>query len=124
METLTLENGNHQSYTIELPKVVIIGGDKWNETAIYHIFTETGLNFTTRYTGSIEVQPQTSQQIVKLLLTYNFKTQYHNNATNHNTLFLKSDHHVGFQVDSICYDCAKENHIVSNGLEQGNRLAC
>jgi len=124
MEILTLKNGNHQSYTIGLPKIVIIGGDKWNDVSIAHIFTETGLNFTARYHGCIEAQPETSQQIVKLLLTYNFKTQYQNNATNHNTLFLKSDHHIGFQVESICYDCVKENHIMTNGLQQGDRLAC
>jgi hypothetical protein len=121
METLTLINGNNQKYTVELPKIVILE-KRYNETAMQHIFNETGLNFQGDY--NMEAQPETSQQIVKLFLTYNFKTQYHNNATNHNILFLKSDHHQGFQVDSICYDCCKENHINVNGLKQGDRLAC
>jgi hypothetical protein len=121
METLTLINGNDQKYTVGLPKICILE-KKYNDVALQHIFEETGLRFTGDY--SMEAQPETSQQIVKLLLTYNFKTQYHDNATNHNTLFLKSDHHIGFQVESICYDCVKHNHIVTNGLEQGDRLAC
>ncbi len=121
METLTLENGNKQSYTIGLPKIVILD-KRYNDVAMEHIFHETGLNF--QGDNFMEAQPENSQQIVKLLLTYNFKTQYHDNATNHNTLFLKSDHHIGFQVDSICFDCCKENHIVTNGLKQGDRLAC
>lgn len=121
METLTLINGNRQQYNISLPKIVILG-DKWNDTALEHVYEETGLLFKGDY--NMEAQPHNSQQIVKLLLTYNFKTQYHNNATNHNTLFLKPDHHVGFQVDSICFDCCKENHVNVNGLKEGDRLAC
>lgn len=126
METLTLINGNNQQYKIELPKIVILG-DKWNEAALGHVYQETGLRFQGggggRF-GNMEAQPETSQQIVKLLLTYNFKTQYHNNATNHNTLFLKLDHHVGFKVDSICYECVKANGIPVNGIAPSDRLAC
>ncbi len=121
METLKLINGNGQQYNIGLPKIIIIG-KRYNNVAMEHIYQETGLHF--QGDNNMEAQPETSQQIVKLLLTYNFKTQYHDNATNHNTLFLKGDHHTGFQVDSICFDCCKENHINVNGLNQGDRLAC
>lgn len=123
METLTLINGNAQKYNVGLPKICIIG-EKWNDAALRHVEEETGLLFNAGVWGNMTAQPQTSQQIVKLLLTYNFKTQYHNNLTNYNTLFLKSDHHVGFQVDSICYDCVKHNHITTNGLSTGDRLSC
>ncbi len=124
MEILTLLNGNHQQYNIGLPKLVILG-DKWNDKALEHVYENTGLLFRESF-GGMEAQPYNSEQIVKLLLTYNFKTQYHNNNTNNNTLFLKSDHHVGFEVDSICFDCCKENGIPINylGLKQGDRLSC
>lgn len=121
METLTMINGNKQHYTVGLPKIIILE-KRYNDIAMEHIYQETGLRF--EGDNTMEAQPHESQQIVKLFLTYNFKTQYHDNATNHNTLFLKSDHHQGFHVDSICYDCCKENHININGLEQGDRLAC
>jgi hypothetical protein len=123
MEILTLINGNNQKYTVQLPKISILT-DYINDTALQHVFEETGLRFTKIYLHSYEAQPENSQQIVKLFLTWNLKTQYHNNAINHNTLFLKFDHHIGFEVDSICYECVKENHIVTNGLKEGDRLAC
>jgi len=121
METLTMVNGNRQKYTVDLPKLVILG-DKWNDTALEHIYEETGLLFKGEH--NMEAQPHSSQQIAKLFLTYNFKTRYYNNWDAHNTLFLKPDHHVGFQVDSICYDCCKENGVSVNGLKQGDRLSC
>lgn len=121
METLTLINGNNQKYNIGLPKIMILG-NKWSDTVISHVYENTGLRFKGDYV--MEAQPETSEQIVKLLLTYNFKTQYHNNLTSRNTLYLKSDHHTGFEVDSICLDCCKENHINTNGLKEGDRLAC
>ena len=88
MEVLTLINGNNQKYTVGLPKIVILE-KRYNDVAMQHIFEETGLRFTGDY--CMEAQPENSQQIVKLFLTYNFKTQYHNNATSHNTLYLKGD---------------------------------
>lgn len=122
MQKLALINGNGQKYTVSLPKIVIMG--RFNDTAREHIFEETALLFKDCWSGSMEAQPHSSQQIAKLFLTYNFKTRYFNNADLHNTLMLKSDHHVGFQVDSICFDCCKENHINVNGLKQGDRLSC
>jgi len=74
--------------------------------------------------GGYEAVPVNSQQIVKLFLTYNYKTQYHNNATNENILFLKGDHHVGFKVDSICFSCVKRNRINTHGLKEGDFLSC
>ncbi len=121
-ETLTMINGNKQQYTIGLPKLFILT-DIINDIALQHIFDETGLNFIKKC-GGYEAQPENSQQIVKLFLTYNFKTQYNDNATIGNTILLKDDHHIGFKVDSICYDCCKENYIVTNGLQPGDRLAC
>ena len=120
METITRINGNGQPYTTDLPGVVILG--KYNDVALAHITENTGLTFTP-CCGGYGTQPTESRQIAALLMTYNFKTQYHNNATSKNTLYLKSDHHVGFQVDSICYDCCKHNHIPTGGLDEESRLA-
>ena len=122
METLTLINGNRQQYTVSLPRLIIT--ERFNDTAREHIYEETGLLFKDCYFDQMEAQPHDSQQIVKLFLTYNFKTRYYNNSDLHNTLMLKGDHHVGFDVESICYDCCKENHINVNGLKQGDRLSC
>ena len=121
-ETLTLINGNNQQYNLGLPHLVILD-KKWNDTALEHIYENTGLIFK-EGNNRMEAQPQNSQQIVKLLLTYNFKTRYFNNWDYKNTLMLKPDHHIGFEVDSICYDCCKENHINTNGLSEGDRLSC
>jgi len=122
METLALINGNHKQYNIGLPKLLIFG-DKWNDTALEHVYENTGLLFK-ETSGGMIAQPHSSEQIAKLFMTYNFKTRYYNNWDYENTIVLKSDHHVGFQVDSICFDCCKENHIPVNGLKQGDRLSC
>lgn len=122
MESITRVNGNGQKYTTELPTIHIM--NDMNDAAIAHIEENTGLKFERNSWNQLTAKPVSSAQIVGLLLTYNFKTQYHSNATNSNTLFLKSDHHVGFQVDSICFECVKHNRIATNGLEADSRLAC
>ncbi len=122
MKTLTLINGNKQPYTIDLPRLCILGR-QWNDVALAHVKENTGLSFEAKHYG-MESQPTTCEQIAALFLTYNFKTQYHNNASTRNTIYLKGDHHTGFKVDSICFDCCKHNHIHLNGLKQGDRLAC
>jgi len=115
-------NGNGQDTIRKLPKLVILQ-DFINDVALAHIQENTGLTFI-KMNWAYEAQPTDSNQIVRLFLTYNYKTQYHDNANNHNTLFLKSDHHVGFKVDSICYDCIKHNNIVTNGIDATDRLSC
>lgn len=124
MEKATLINGNGQKYELGLPKIVILGG--FNEAALKHVFENTGLDFKPmKYPAeSYEAQPVGSSQIVRLFLTYNFKSRFYDNADYNNTLFLKSDHHVGFQADSICYDCCQRNHINVSGLKQGDFLSC
>lgn len=121
METITRINGNKQPYTTNMPKIVIIS-DEINEIALKHIEENTGLKFTNKTTRNYEAQPTTALQIVALILTYNFKTNYWNNWDTKNTLFLKFDHHTGFKVDSICKSCAEYNHIRTD-LKEGERLA-
>ena len=123
METITRVNGNGKDYTTGLPLLVIIGGDKINDVAMKHIFKNTGLNFEVK-AGRAEAQPQTSRQIAALFMTYNYKTRYFNNADYKNTLMLKDDHHTGFDVDSICFDCCEVNHINTRGLDKDSRLSC
>lgn len=123
METITRINGNGQPYTTDLPKITILTPHEWNDVALAHIKENTGLTLT-RTAWGYTAQPIESKQIVALLLTYNFKTQYYNNASNHNELMLKSDHHIGFKVDSICFECCQHNNIYTNGLKPGDRLAC
>lgn len=121
METLTLINGNNQEYSVELPKLFIMA-EHINEVAIGHIHENTGLGFVKTAWG-YEAQPATSEQIAKLFLTYNFKTQYNNNASVHNTILLKICRNEGFQTDHICFDCCKENHIHTRSLKPGDRLS-
>ena len=121
MEKITRINGNGKPYSVPLPKIQIIGN--MNDVALQHIFDNTGLNFKQNGWG-YEAKANHSNQIVTLFLTYNFKTKYYNNRDIENTLLLKSDHNVGFNVDSICYNCAKENHINTRGLKDSDKLAC
>jgi hypothetical protein len=122
VEKLILVNGNKQYYQIDLPKLVIRKKDEINETALAHMKDNTGLEFVPCWCG-YEAQPTTSNQIAALFLTWNFETQYYNNADFKNTLFLKLDSHVGFSVDSICYACVEHNNIHTK-IEPGERLAC
>ena len=121
-QTITLINGNGRPYTVGLPKLMILG--PINDVALAHIKENTGLDFVRRHYNWLESQPENALQIAALFLTYNFKTRYYNNADEKNTLFLKSDHHIGYQVDSICFDCCKHNHIHTGSLTAGDRLSC
>jgi len=122
METLTLINGNNQVMVKELPKIEILTRFL-NDMAIAHIKENTGLDFI-KNAWNYETQPINSNQITRLLLTYNFKTRYYDNGTFKNTLMLKFDHHVGFDIDSVCVDCLKENNVHIGDLKQGDRLSC
>jgi len=124
MDIITLINSNGIKYTQDLPKIVIQG--HINDGALAHIKENTGLIFE-RETWPAEcygTQPIDAKQIVALLMTYNFKSRYYNNQDYKNTLFLKSDHHIGFDVDSICFECVKKNNINTNMLNIDDRLAC
>lgn len=122
METISLLNGNNQIMNKTLPKLIIL--DQYiNDVALDHIVNNTGLCFK-KENWNYEAQPTSSKQITALLMTYNFKTRYYDNWTHKNTLMLKSDHHVGFDVESICFECVKHNNINSNGLDRDSRLSC
>ena len=123
MDRITRINGNGKPYTTDLPKLVWLT-DQINDVALAHIKENTGLEFTVGGWGNYEAQPTESWQIAALLMTYNFKTRYYNNWDHKNTLMLKGDHHVGFEVDSICHDCVSHNGIRTNGLDPDSRLAC
>ena len=121
-ETITLINGNHRQVKHELPTLLHLG--YINDIALEHIYENTGLTFRKIRENQYEVKPHSSWQIVALFMTYNFKTRHYDNWELKNTIVLKPDHHVGFDVESICFDCCKENNINTNGLEPGDRLAC
>jgi len=119
---MKLINGNHKEYHVD-PPLIVIQSNNINEVALDHVFKNTGLKFVKTGWG-YEAQPHNFEQIAALFLTYNFKTRYFNNADQKNTLMLKFDHHTGFDVDHICYDCAAANHINTSGIVPGDRLAC
>ena len=101
METLRTYNCNKQLMVRTMPKIVLL--EKFvNETAIEHIYQNTGIQFV-KGPWNYEAQPTTSNEVMRLLLTYNFKTQYHDNGSDKNTLFLKFCKNEGFKVDSICF---------------------
>ena len=123
METITRTNGNGKQYTTDLPEIHIL--TNMNEVSLAHVIRDTGIHFCKNHWGVLVGQPTQNEQIVTLLLTYNFKTRYYNNGMYHNTLFLKSDHHNGFDVDSICFDCLKHNNIKPPiGLKADDRMMC
>ena len=122
MDKITLINGNGKPYTKDLPKLVML--TKFiNDVALQHIEDNTGLRFV-KTTWAYEAQPTESYQIAALFMTYNFKTRMYDNGSISNSLYLKSDHHVGFDVDSICLDCCRHNHIHTSGLSETVRLSC
>jgi len=122
METITRINGNGQPYTTDLP-LIVIDEKLINDVALQHIEENTGLKFTPHYMG-YQAQPAESKQVAALLMTYNYKTKYYNNWQLKNTLVLRNDYHVGFNVQSICYNCCKHNNIPVNGLKSTDRLSC
>lgn len=111
IETITRLNGNRQEYTLPLPKISILTSEI-NNTALTWIEDNTGLKFRkTAWLTAYEAQPQKSEQIVKLLTMYGFVTQFHNNATNKNVLFLKF-----FKDEFMQY--AKGGNLAQRGLHK------
>ena len=123
METITRINGNGQPYTTDLPKITILT-KHINDSALARIKENTGLAFVKNGWGNYDAQPTESNQIAALLMTFNYKSRYYNNASTKNTLMLKHDHHVGFELNSVCHDCVSHNGIRTTGLDQDSRLAC
>ena len=122
-EKLNLYNGNDKQYTIGLPKITILT-NSFNLIALNHIEKNTGLKFVKDSWNNYSAQPIESNQIVRLFLTYNFKTEYNDNVMLRNTILLKFDHNIGFKINSICKECVKYNNISINDIESINRLAC
>jgi hypothetical protein len=122
MEKVGRYNGNNQYYETDIPKIVIIGGANYNDVAISHIEKNTGMKCV-KNGHNLEMQPTTAMELMKLFVTYDFKTQYHDNNTFKNTLFLKSSTIEGFKVEHICYNCVVENRINTNGLEPHHKLS-
>ena len=85
-EKITRINGNGQEYESSIPAIVIL--DELNDVCLKHIHENTGLMFENKGSWS-SAQPKTSNQVLTLIMTYNFRTQYHNNTTSKNTLYLK-----------------------------------
>jgi len=124
INTVTLYDGNGKRYKQAIPKLYFINCFG-NDVAINHFEKQTGLKLVPGWDNtSYEAQPTTEKQFLKVFMTYNFKTQYVDNWNHKNTIFLRSMHNVGFEVTSICYDCAKHNNITLNGLGKKDRLSC
>ena len=123
METLSRFNGNDQEYTTDIPKVVIITKHGLNDIALKHLIKNTGIAFKVDAWGNIEGQPETANQLALLFVTYNFKTQYHDNGTFKNTLYMKFCNNDGYAVDQICPICAKENNIHWTDAKESDRLS-
>ena len=123
METVTTYNGNGKQNTRVLPIIHILIDRKINDVALAHITKNTDLVFVPSC-GGYSAQPVKCEQLAALLMTYNFKTQYHDNANSPNTLYLKFCNDEGFKVRSVCYACCKHNNIHTHDLTEDDRLAC
>ena len=120
MKSLTLINGNDKKYKRNIPKLNYLG--EFNEVALKHILDNTGLKFVKDW-NNYTVQPTNFKQITALLMTYNFKTQYNDNATIKNTILLKNLGVNGFKVDSICYNCCIKNDIYIEDMNKKDILS-
>jgi len=93
-ETITRINGNGNSYKMHMPELTILNKDKtypMQDTVI------SGLQFISNGWGNLTAQPMKLSEINKVLKENDFKADYHNNASHHNTLFLtptKSDREI------------------------------
>ena len=121
-QKVKLYNGNNQKMVMNVPKL-LYRTPYINDVALKHIEHNTGLKFVKNHWFGYEVQPKSTHQIVKLLLTYNFKTQYNDNSSIRNTIILKSCDNAGFDTDEICYNCVVRNKIhVGKGFKKNDIL--
>jgi len=123
MEKIKYINGNGQKSFKVLPKV-FIKSEFVNDVWIDNLYKTSKLKFK-KVAWGYEAQPDKAKQITQLLIACGgSKIRYYDNWQFDNTLVVKFDHHVGFNVDSICFDCVKHNNIITNGLKEGDRLSC
>jgi predicted glycosyltransferase len=108
---IRLIDGNGTPYYKTIPKLYIL--NDINNVALQHIFKSTGLQFE-KIGLCYVATPKNYKQVLALLMTYNFKTQYYNNANIKNTIYLKFSSNECFNIDTICYNCAKRNNIKTN----------
>ena len=124
MERIKYINGNGQKSLNDLPKVVI-KAKFVNDVWLDNVYKTSGLKFKKGYWNTYETQPAKAKQITQLLIACGgSKIRYYDNWNLDNTLLIKFDSHVGFDVDSICFECMKHNNIRVNGLKPGDRLSC
>lgn len=86
MEKTTLLSGNGRPYEREIPKVVITS--HFNDVALENLRKQTGIDFQRNVHGSVEGQPETWEQFIKIFLCYNFIAQGQNNADG-NYMYLR-----------------------------------
>ena len=122
MEKITRIDGNGSKYITNLPKLVLIA-KHMNDAALAHIKENTGLDFVKK-SWNYEAQPENSNQIATLFLTYNFKTRYYDNSTLKNELHLKSDHNIGYNIENVCVPCLIRNHIDTYDMKPKEFLSC
>ena len=124
MERIKYINGNGQKSFKELPKI-FIKAEFINDVWLENVYKTSKLKFGKNSWGYYETQPNKAKQITQFLIACGgSKLRYYNNWNFDNTLVVKFDGHVGFDVDSICFDCVKHNNIRVNDLKKGDRLSC
>ena len=124
MEKIKYINGNGRKSFNDLPKV-LIKAEFINNVWLDNVYKTSKLKFKKIPWDYYETQPTKAKQITQLLIACGgSKIRYYDNWNFDNTLIIKFDGHVGFNVDSICFDCVKHNNIRVNGLKAGDRLSC
>ena len=124
MEKIKYINGNGQKSLNDIPKV-LIKAKFINDVWLNNVYKTSKLKFKKIPLDYYETQPTKAKQITQLLIACGgSKIRYYDNWNFDNTLIIKFDGHVGFDVDSICFDCVKHNNIQVNELKPGERLSC
>ena len=118
---ISMFNGNGKRYIRDLPELMILTTKNINEIVLNHIKKQTGISFKKSWVG-YSGTPKSFYQITKLFLTYNFRTQYHDNLSTKNTILLKFCSDEVFKVTSLCYECVEKNGINMLMLEKTDRL--
>jgi len=124
LEKIKYINGNGQKSQNNLPKV-LIKAKFINDVWLDNVYKTSKLKFKKIPWDYYETQPVKSKQITQLLIACGgSKIRYYDNWDFNNTLIIKFDGHVGFDVDSICPECIKYNNIRVNMTDKTSRLCC
>lgn len=116
--------GNNMLHAKSVPCLQVQRFEDADPSFWENIRLQTGLDFQP-YRRGMRAQPESLVQVLQLVLILGgVKIRSYDNPEWPNTLMIKTDHHNGYHIDSICYHCAEHHGISTRGMTPNDRLAC